>query len=245
MIYVVPYQDKISNLFSDKPKPSVVPSSLFTRKDNFGLEELPFDLLIDEYHGMDFDICDHAVENGDVISDHIVKRLRSVRITGMFTNHPIDKKFYEISDGEVKQLIEETKIETPSKDGTFAKVMTNTALERYENLKKIADRKKPVRLITSLEDYPSLVITNVSAPRTANDGESITFTMQLREIRTARVATVTSMGVWTPPEPPTDTSEGQAMSAAKNNGSQTAQDASKKKAEMIAKGNKQQLSGGQ
>ena len=81
--------------------PRAIPASLFMRNEEFGLAtkdgdgnyiytNIPFDLLIDESHELDFDITDHAVENGSTISDHVQQRLRTVKITGMFTNHPLN-----------------------------------------------------------------------------------------------------------------------------------------------------------
>ena len=60
--------------------PRAIPASLFMRNEEFGLAtkdgdgnyiytNIPFDLLIDESHELDFDITDHAVENGSTISD--------------------------------------------------------------------------------------------------------------------------------------------------------------------------------
>ena len=74
--------------------PRAIPASLFMRNEEFGLAtkdgdgnyiytNIPFDLLIDESHELDFDITDHAVENGSTISDHVQQRLRTVKITGM------------------------------------------------------------------------------------------------------------------------------------------------------------------
>ena len=85
-----PYQGLIDKFTGSDIPPKVMQSSLFFRDEDFGvgrssagLVELPFDLLIDESHSLDFDIADHAVENGSSISDHVQERLRSVQVTGI------------------------------------------------------------------------------------------------------------------------------------------------------------------
>lgn len=209
----------------------IVAASLFTREQKMGLEELPFDMLIDESHGLDFDVSDHAVENGVTISDNIVQRLRQVTITGLFTNHSIG--------GKANSIVEVARM---ADDGTYENGTPNTAMTRWEKLKGIAQEKKTVHLITSLEDYPALVITHLSAQRGPADGEAIKFTMRLREIRTASVKKSTVTGVWS--EPDTSTPEGRNTAPETNAGSQAAKDASKKYTDTIVKGNVQQKAGG-
>lgn len=200
--------------FGEKPQPSVVQGSLFFQDESFGLSELPFDLLIDESHDIEFDITDHAVENGSAISDHVSERLRSVSVTGLFTNHPMgsDRRFYVNDDDSVKE-----RPDTVNIDGRQA--VTNISRERFEKLKEIARRRNPVRLVTAMEVYESMVVESVSAGRGPEDGESIKFTMKLREVRTAKIQTVTVNAAWNPPAPPVqETEPQQKMSEKESNG---------------------------
>lgn len=206
-----PYQGLIDKFSSEDIPPKVVQSSLFFRDEGFGLEELKFDLLIDESHALDFDIPEHAVENGSSISDHVCERLRSVQITGLFTNHPIGgkKSGYVNEDGTVNEEPDEISV-----DG--AEGRSNIALANFEKLKEIARRRKPVRLVTSLEVYEEMVFESIPYSRGPDDGESIKFTAKLREVRTAKVSTVRRDGVWNPPAPKSqETDAGKKM--AENN----------------------------
>ena len=213
-----PYQGLIDRFTSEDIPPKVVQSSLFFRDEGFGLEELKFDLLIDESHSLDFDIPEHAVENGSSISDHVCERLRSVQITGLFTNHPIGGK----KSGYVNE--DETVNEEPDEvivDG--AEGRGNIALANFEKLKKIARRRKPVRLVTSLEVYEEMVFESIPYSRGPDDGESIKFTAKLREVRTAKVSTVRRDGVWNPPAPKTQaTDAGKKMAENNKSGKATA-----------------------
>lgn len=213
-----PYQGLIDKFTGEDIPPKVVQSSLFYRDEGFGLEDLKFDLLIDESHSLDFDIPEHAVENGSSISDHVCERLRSVQITGLFTNHPIGgkKSGYVNEDGTVNEEPDEVSVDGAEGRG-------NIALANFEKLKEIARRRKPVRLVTSLEVYEEMVFESIPYSRGPDDGESIKFTAKLREVRTAKVSTVRRDGVWNPPAPKTQaTDAGKKMAENNKAGKATA-----------------------
>lgn len=213
-----PYQGLIDKFSSEDIPPKVMQSSLFFREEDFGFEELKFDLLIDESHSLDFDIPEHAVENGSSISDHVCERLRSVQITGLFTNHPIGgkKSGYVNEDGTVNEEPDEVRVDGAEGRG-------NIALANFEKLKEIARRRKPVRLVTSLEVYEEMVFESTPYSRGPDDGESIKFTAKLREVRTVNVSTVRRDGVWNPPAPKTQaTDAGKKMAENNKAGKATA-----------------------
>ena len=213
-----PYQGLIDKFTGENIPPKVVQSSLFFRDEGFGLEELKFDLLIDESHSLDFDIPEHAVENGSYISDHVCERLRSVQITGFFTNHPIGgkKSGYVNEDETVNEEPDEVSVDGAEGRG-------NIALANFEKLKEIARRRKPVRLVTSLEVYEEMVFESIPYSRGPDDGESIKFTAKLREVKTAKVSIVRRDGVWNPPAPKTqETDAGKKMAENTKAGKATA-----------------------
>ena len=213
-----PYQGLIDKFTGSDIPPKVMQSSLFFRDEGFGLEELKFDLLIDESHSLDFDIPEHAVENGSSISDHVCERLRSVQITGLFTNHPIGgkKSGYVNEDGTVNEEPDEVRVDGVEGRG-------NIALANFEKLKEIARRRKPVRLVTSLEVYEEMVFESIPYSRGPDDGESIKFTAKLREVKTAKVSIVRRDGVWNPPAPKTQaTDAGKKMAENNKAGKATA-----------------------
>lgn len=222
-----PYQGLIDRFTREDMPPKVMQSSLFFRDEGFGLEELKFDLLIDESHSLDFDIPEHAVENGSSISDYVCERLRTVQITGLFTNHPIGgkKSGYVNEDGTVNEEPDEVSVDGAEGRG-------NIALANFEKLKEIARRRKPVRLVTSLEVYEEMVFESIPYSRGPEDGESIKFTAKLREVRTAKVSNVRRDGVWNPPAPKTQaTDAGKKMAENNKAGKATAVERSSSKIE--------------
>ena len=160
-------------------------ASLFFN-DEMGLETLKFDLFISEDNSIDFKISDHPLQNGCKISDHVTQELRDVTIEGMFTTHPI----YE------KERNSTVKIDDDNLH-VWA-TMENTALANYKRLEELAMRKEPVRLVTSLVTYPKMIISGIKSKRDERSGESVRFTMRLREVVTVTLKKIQDSYVYNP-----------------------------------------------
>lgn len=212
---MIGWVEKIAAQFGEKPAPRVVAASLFAGNESMGLpdESLPFDLLVDESHALEFDVTDHRVEDGSTIADMIRQRDRRVTVTGMFTDHPVGGRMFVDSEGNVRDK-DDLVIKV---DGTEAVIPSS--LERWKRLEGLAKERRTVRLVTALETYDEMAIERVSARRSGRDGESVTFSMTLREIRTAKTKALRVSGSWDPPQPTSmDTPEKRAMTKKSSNG---------------------------
>ncbi|MCF0223826.1 MAG: hypothetical protein HUK20_06120 [Fibrobacter sp.] len=187
-----------NDIFNTKdPRP--IPASLFYRRGkNVGISQqregssdfdyFPFDLFISEKHRLSFNVGDHPLQNGCVVSDHVYKELQEVTLEGLYTNHPVNK------DG---------KVEIVHFGGEFsnsAGSLSNTAIKKFDELKNLAKKMMPVRLVTSLEIYPKMIITSLDYSRDEKSGSSIRFTMQLREINIVSLKNIKSNYYFTPDE---------------------------------------------
>ena len=127
--------------------PRKVPASLFSRDEGFGVDSadktgsIRFDLLVDESHTLEFEVSDHPIENGAVITDHVTQKLRTCTVTGMFTNFPDRNEFGESTDGYTGVQVSDG---TPVKD--------NRARDLFIELENLAMQRKPVRLVTALHE---------------------------------------------------------------------------------------------
>ena len=175
-----------------KHDPVTIPASLYAREEKFGLTEtkeggvsaIPFDLLISESHGLDFEASEHAIEDGSVITDHVRRKLRSCTIVGMFTIHALKAE-------------ENTKKVDP-KD---AKAITaNRARELVAKLESRAERMEPVRLVTSMRVYEEMLITSIQHSRGPEDGEATRFTMTLREFKKVKLMSTVMDAAIAPPD---------------------------------------------
>lgn len=175
--------------------PRKVPASLFSRDEGFGVDladntgSIRFDLLVDESHTLEFEASDHPIENGAVITDHVTQKLRTCTVTGMFTSYPDRSEFGDSTNGYTEISVS---------DGTPA--TSPRARDMFQELEKIAMQRKPVRLVTALYVYPEMIITSLPVKLGAEDGESVKFTMTLREFKVATLKKTVAFGKFRPPD---------------------------------------------
>ena len=177
-----------------------------------GINGLPFNLFISEKHSLKFRLSDHPLQDGSTISDHVHKEMREVTIEGMFTNHPM-RKLEETNQVRFKDEYATSEVKP---------TVTNTALANFEQLKRLADLRNPVRLVCSLEIYPKMVITSVDFERDSKSGSSIRFTMTLRELKTVTLKATTGTYNFQPGD--LVTANDKLIAAEKNAGKRTAEE---------------------
>lgn len=218
---MIGYIEKAVDYFQNsKPKKAqTVPASLFWRSEGIGihygdskLTYMPFNLFIDEENELKFRVSEHPLQDGTNISDHVHQEMQEVTINGMYTNHPMKKNV----QSEVKFKDQYgTEDEKPT--------LSNTALVKFNELKRLAKERKPVRLVCALETYPKMIITSIKYPRDAKSGSSIRFTMTLREIKTVQLTATTGTYNFQPEE--LKTANDKLIAAEKNAGKRTAEEA--------------------
>lgn len=175
------YAQSIYEKIKGRKAPSKIPGSLFWQEEAFGISGVSFDLLINETHGLEFDVSEHVIENGETVSDNVRRHLRKVTIVGLFTNHQIYSNVSEWLDNDEpgKFVKGSDKIKIDGQE-----MLENRARdEKWEALKEVANARKPVRLVTAMETYDNMVITSLRTARGPEDGEAVKFEMELSEIR--------------------------------------------------------------
>ena len=151
----------------------VIPVSLFTRTDYaYGIDEIAFDMILDEEHSKAAKVTEYAVEDGSPISDHIELQPRELRFTALVSNFSITAQ--AVSPGY------------------------NRAAETWTALKLLMDDKRLVTITTVLERYPNMAITSVSAPRDGKAGDAVEFTVTAREVRVVKLRATTITGIVRP-----------------------------------------------
>lgn len=207
----------IDNLLNGgaKVEPKKVPVSLFTRDEAFGVDSIAFDLLVDESHTLEFEASDHPIEDGSVITDHVTQKLRTCTVTGMFSNTPnvssieADENDWEkYRDSEVVYDGQETQ--------------TNRSRDLFEKLDELACERRPVRLVTAMRVYPEMIITSLPVKRDSKDGESVKFTITLREFKTAQLKKTAVFGRFRAPD--MKTAENRIIATKSTNGKVSAKE---------------------
>jgi hypothetical protein len=133
----------------------------------FEVGALTLDVLISETHNRTASITENPIEDGSIISDHIINEPYKLSIEGYVSNsHPSILSFLNIFSFEDK-----------------AKAAFDTLEELFEN-------KELITVVTNLKVYNDMAIENLEIPKTVEDGDSLRFSMDLKEIRKVENLTV-------------------------------------------------------
>ena len=126
-----------------------------------------FDLILDEETTYCAQVCQHPVQSGDPITDHIQAMPPTGRLKVLVSNYSLKYALGGAHSGEW----DESK---------------NRAMLAYDTLKGLMRGRTEVALVTSLEDFSAVnnqvVLTRVTTPKKAEDGDSLTFDLEYTQI---------------------------------------------------------------
>ena len=125
-----------------------------------GIGVVAIDVRLSESHDFESTVTSFPVEDGSVISDHILVTPFTVSVEGLVSNSPLSE----------------------SENVTVGRRSDNA----FEMLLSANRQKKMVTLLTSLAVYRG-VLTNISFPKDASTGDAILFRATVKEIKFATV----------------------------------------------------------
>jgi hypothetical protein len=132
-----------------------VRTSLLYRIDGYKVGTIAFDLLLEESHGLVNTVTTHAVERGVEITDHIRNELQQGTLKGWVSNFSI----------------------------TRPEIASNRVQDVYDAFVKLWRDRTLVTIVTVLQVYEDVAITNVSIDRGSTDNESQSFSVSFKQIR--------------------------------------------------------------
>lgn len=170
---------------------------------------LKLDASLKENHTRTAQVTDNEIEDGSTVSDHIKLDPQSVTMEGMVSSSPVAVLGLGVSEGDVlgaakdfvngnKNAFEDlgdsftSQFKDKKKASTedLVKRPNRTPKEAWNYLKELQTLRQPFAIVTTLDRYENMVITSLSAPRTAEDGYSLKFTAQLKQIQIVSSSTV-------------------------------------------------------
>jgi len=180
---------------------------LFTRDGEF--QAIVVDVTIEENHSDTAMITEHPVESGGSVSDHVKKNPDRLTAVVFVTDTPIISPNVDGANGSTGPLDLEgasSRFTKYAKSGEAAEQKT-TSYQKSVNVLSFPDGVDRVRavydafrrakdegvifsVITSLREYESLVIADISAPKSAKSGGSVTMTIEFREFRFVSTETI-------------------------------------------------------
>ena len=147
---------------------------IFGRKSPGSIGVLELDAVLHEQHELQNEVTQFPVEVGFDVTDHIVKHLVKVSLTGIISNSPL--KFF----GGVDELF-------------VREDESNRVLIAFEKMVRIAgypfsltdgieSKAIQVDLETSLRVYNDMILTSLRIPRDRHSGDSLEFTADFVKI---------------------------------------------------------------
>lgn len=150
---------------------------LFYPKEGYKVGSVELDLILNEDHSKSAQVTENPLQDGRAISDGIFLELQEGSLTGLVTNHSV-----KIAEERAKQL-ELQDSETLMAEAENYK-LENRAKQAWVDLKAVMDAKQPVTIVTSLEVYDNVAITNIWTERNGDSGDALEIKVSFRQILT-------------------------------------------------------------
>lgn len=193
----------LNSIFGDRLDiKSLIPTSLFYPKEGYSVGEIDIDLILDENHSKHAVVTENPLQDGRAVSDGIYLQLREGSLTALVSNHSL-KHVQKIDD-------EKQNAETLMNMAQWKDQLKNRARDAWNDLKDLMDKKQPVKIVTSLETYDNVVITDIETSRDGETGEALEIKINFKQILTVSLTETVVSG----PVQPKDMKSGINRSAA-------------------------------
>ena len=150
---------------------------LFYPKEGYKVGSVELDLILDEDHSKSAQVTENPLQDGRAISDGIFLELQEGSLTGLVTNHSV-----KIAEKRAKQLDLQDSETLMAEAKNYQ--LENRARQAWVDLKAVMDAKQPVTIVTSLEVYDNVAITNISTERNGDSGDALEIKVSFRQILT-------------------------------------------------------------
>lgn len=150
---------------------------LFYPKDGYKVGSVELDLILDEEHSKSAQVTENPLQDGRAISDGIFLELQEGSLTGLVTNHSV-----KLAEERAKQLDLQDSETLMAEAENYQ--LENRAKQAWIDLKAVMDAKQPVTIVTSLEVYDNVAITNISTERNGDSGDALEIKVSFSQILT-------------------------------------------------------------
>lgn len=176
-------------------------------------QEIEFDAVESEKHGLSSEATTHPVEGGAAIADHVVRGPRVLSLAARVSDHPIRAPrsgsgaqgavgALDLGTREAQRLVRPADGRRGAEWGTEAVRVSPAVLQFPEAFSRVADTWVVFRdlvgsglLVTvesRLETVDNLNVDSVTVPRSAADGSAPVFEVELSQIRAVNSRTVSA-----------------------------------------------------
>ena len=151
---------------------------LFYRKEGYSVGGVSLDLILDENHSKSAEVTENPLQDGRAISDVIYVKLREGSLTGLVSNHSLK---------HTEDIAEENRNAEGILNIAQRQTLRNRAAEAWNELKAVMDAKQTVTIVTALEVYENVAITNIETTLDGESGDALAIRLTFKQVKTVQL----------------------------------------------------------
>lgn len=136
------------------------------------------DLILDETHSKSAEVTENPLQDGRAISDGIYVKLREGSLTGLVSNHSLK---------HTEDLAEENRNAEGILNIAQWQPLKNRAAEAWNELKAVMDAKQTVTIVTALEVYENVAVTNIETTLDGESGDALAIRLTFKQVKTVQL----------------------------------------------------------
>lgn len=165
----------------------------FIRNDKTVIE---IDCTISEAHSRESRPTKFPVEDGSTVGDHVILGNFVLKMQGIISDSPLRTEKALLTT-VVSKFVPPLGVVAAAAGANLVQRLFSAvsdakspSVKAYEQLLDLQSQKQPFNVVTTLKRYPSMWISNLSAPRDAGTGQALVFDLDLEEIIIVKPKTV-------------------------------------------------------
>lgn len=139
------------------------------------------DAIKTENHRFSAEATQYEIEDGSDISDHVIKRGKTLTIEGLVSDDPIRILQTEFVGRTIASLVPSV-LKSKLSFGLSGN-NGKPSLEAFSQFEHIYDNKIPVTIVTGLKKYENMIMEDFNAPRSSQTVRSLEFTATFRQVK--------------------------------------------------------------
>lgn len=151
---------------------------LFYRKEGYSVGGVSLDLILDENHSKSAEVTENPLQDGRAISDGIYVKLREGSLTGLVSNHSLK---------HTEDIAEENRNAEGILNIAQWQPLKNRAAEAWNELKAVMDAKQTVTIVTALEVYENVAVTNIETTLDGESGDALAIRLTFKQVKTVQL----------------------------------------------------------
>lgn len=161
---------------------------------------LVIEVASSETHTLNATATEFPVENGAVISDHVINKGVIYEVTGIISDDPIDFLNKSTLDRFKAPFVEQERIYSSQVSQTRTFVKDSPSKNAFYLLNILYYQKIPVNITTDITEYKNMVMESLTVPRDQNTIRAFKFTARFREVLLAQSEWIENLAEYNPPE---------------------------------------------